>query len=289
MRAGKEITNHTIGEALRDASCRLAALPQASPRLEAELLLCDATGFDRTRLIAWPETAIPDAEMARFQAMVARRLVGEPIAYIRGRQAFWTLELQVTRQTLIPRPETELLVELTLERLPADAPLLVLDAGSGNGAIAAALACERPVWTLVATDRSAAAALVARENLRRCTPGNTRVVNCDWLAPFAERSLHALVSNPPYIPEADPHLDRGDLPYEPRSALAAGPDGLDAIRALTAQAISRLRPGGLVALEHGFDQGAAVRSILAQRGITDTATHRDLAGHGRATTGLLPG
>lgn len=279
----------SIGEALRDASSRLATLPQASPRLEAELLMCDATGFERTRLIAWPETEIPDGDMARFQAMVARRFAGEPIAYIRGRQAFWTLELRVTPHTLIPRPETELLVELTLERLPADAPLLILDAGSGSGAIAAALACERPAWTLIATDRSAAAAHVARENLRRCAPGNTRIVNCDWLAPFAKRSLHTLVSNPPYITEADPHLDRGDLPYEPRSALTAGPDGLDAIRALSAQAVSRLRPGGLIALEHGFDQGAAVRSILAQLGFVDIATHRDLAGHERATVGLLPG
>lgn len=288
MREEEEATNYTIAKALRDATIRLATLPRASPRLEAELLLSDATGFERTRLVAWPETEIPDAEMARFQSMVARRLTGEPIAYIRGHQAFWTLELRVTPQTLIPRPETELLVELTLERLPADAPLLVLDAGTGSGAIATALACERPAWTLIATDRSDGAVRVARENLRRCAPDNTRVVNCDWLAPCAERALHAIVSNPPYISEADPHLDRGDLPYEPRSALAAGLDGLDAIRTLSAQAISSLRPGGLIALEHGFDQGGAVRSTLARLGFVDIATHRDLAGHERATTGLLP-
>jgi release factor glutamine methyltransferase len=198
------------------------------------------------------------------------------------------MELRVTRATLIPRPDTELLVELALERLPADAPLLVLDAGSGSGAIAAALARERPAWTLIATDRSTRAAPVARDNLQRYARANAGVVICDWLAPIADRSLHALVANPPYIPDADPHLDLGDLPYEPHSALAAGPDGLDAVRILSAQAASRLRPSGLVALEHGFDQGPAVRAILALHGFEDIATRRDLAGHERVTMGQLP-
>jgi release factor glutamine methyltransferase len=278
----------SIRDALREAAQRLAALPQASPRLEAELLLCDATGLNRTRLMAWPESEVGDADLARFRTLVARRLSGEPIAYIRGHQAFWTLELRVTPDTLIPRPETELLVEATLERLPADAPLLVLDAGCGSGAIAAALANERPAWTLVAIDRSMAATRVARDNLRRCAAGGARVVSCDWLAPIADRSLHALVANPPYIPNADPHLGLGDLPCEPHSALAAGPDGLDAIRILSAQAASRLRPSGLLALEHGFDQGPAVRAILALHGFEDIATRRDLAGHERVTMGQLP-
>lgn len=283
-----EKADPSIRGTLRETANLLATLPHASPRLEAELLLCEATGFDRTRLVAWPETEIGKTDLARFQILVKRRLAGEPIAYICGRKAFWTLELRVTPDTLIPRPETELLVELALERLPADAPLQVLDAGSGSGAIAAALACERPAWTLIATERSIAATHVARENLHRCTPDNTRVVNCDWLRPIAERSLHALISNPPYIPEADPHLNQGDLPCEPRSALAAGHDGLDAIRVLCAQAVAPLRPGGLIALEHGFDQGVAVRAILARLGFVSTATHRDLAGHERATTGLRP-
>lgn len=277
----------TFCEALLWATQRLATLPQASPRLEAELLLCDATGHERARLIAWPESELGTTDLARFQALIERRFAGEPIAYIRGRQAFWDTELRVTSDTLIPRPETELLVEIALEQLPRDEPLLVLDAGCGSGAIAAALAGERPAWTLIAADRSMGAARVARENLLRCAAENARTVNCDWLRPIADSSLHALIGNPPYIPDADPHLTQGDLPHEPRAALAAGPDGLDAIRDLSFQATSRLLPGGLIALEHGFDQGPAVRAILARRGFTNIATHRDLSGHDRATSGRL--
>jgi release factor glutamine methyltransferase len=274
-----------IGELLREAAGRLGALQQASPRLEAELLLGDATGLDRTRILAWPERMLGEAELARFRSLVARRLAGEPIAYIRGHQAFWNQELRVTPDTLIPRPETELLVELALERLPADRPLRVLDAGTGSGAIAAALACERPDWTLIATEHSLAAAVVARDNLRRLAPRNARVVNCHWLAPIADGCLDALISNPPYIPDTDPHLDRGDLPFEPRRALAAGADGLDAVRRLSAQAPLSLRPGAIIALEHGSDQGPAVREILRSRGFEQVLTHRDLAGLERATTG----
>ncbi len=278
----------SIGAVLREATAALAALPQASPHLEAALLLCEATGYTRTQLLAWPETELGEADLARFEVLIQRRLAGEPIAYIRGRQAFWTLELQVTPDTLIPRPETELLVELALERLHAEAPLLVLDAGSGSGAIAAALASERPTWTLIATDRSLGAARTAGSNLRTYALGNAGIVACDWLTPIAERSLHAIVGNPPYIPDTDPHLKRGDLPWEPRSALAAGPDGLDAIRTLSTQATSRLRPAGFIALEHGFDQGPAVRAIFKRHGFEDIRTHPDLEGRERATTGRLP-
>jgi len=278
----------SIGKVLREAAAALAALPQASPHLEAALLLCGATGHTRTELLAWPETELGEADLARFEALIRRRLAGEPIAYIRGHQAFWTLDLEVTPETLIPRPETELLVELALERLRADAPLLVLDAGSGSGAIAAALASERPAWTLIATDRTMGAARMADRNFRTYAFGNTHVVNCDWLTTIAERSLDAIVGNPPYLPEADPHLRRGDLSWEPRSALAAGPDGLDAIRTLSAQAASRLRPAGFIALEHGFDQGLAVRTIFKRHGFEDIRTHPDLGGRERATTARLP-
>lgn len=277
----------TVRDTLLWAAQQLAALSHGSPRLEAELLLCDATGLDRVRLMAWPESEVGDSDLARFRAMVERRLAGEPIAYIRGRQAFWDIALRVTPDTLIPRPETELLVEIALAQLPPDAPLLVLDAGSGSGAIAAALARERPAWTLVATDRSMVAARVALGNLRRYANDDARIVNCDWLAPIAKNCLDALIANPPYIPGADPHLDRGDLTHEPRSALAAGLDGLDAIRDLSAQATSRLRPGGLIALEHGFDQGPEVRAIFVHLGLREIATHRDLNGHERATSGRL--
>jgi release factor glutamine methyltransferase len=279
----------TIGELSRRAAVELRALPQSSPRLEAELLLAAATGLDRCRLLAWPEAEIGGGALARFHALLQRRLAGEPIAYIRGHQEFWTQTLRVTPDTLIPRPETELLVELALHELPADEPLLVVDAGCGSGTVAAALASERPAWTMIAVDLSAAAARVARENLCSCSLGNTAVLTCDWLTPIRTRCLHAIVANPPYIPSTDPHLQQGDLPWEPRSALAAGPDGLDAIRVLSAQAASRLRPAGFIALEHGFDQGAAVRAILAGEGFERLTTHPDLSGRDRATTGRLVG
>ncbi len=274
------------GELLAAARERLAALPHAEPRLEAELLLAEATGCRRETLLAWPER-VPSLDQAQhFAALLARRLAGEPIAHLRGRQAFWKQELRVTPDTLIPRPETELLVELALELLPATVPLVVADAGTGSGAIALALALERPAWTLLALDLSPGAVVVAAVNLRHQGATNAWVIRADWLAPLAPASLHALIANPPYIPSADPHLTRGDLPHEPRTALAAGPEGLDAFRRLIPQARTRLKPGGLLALEHGFDQAPAVRDLLTAAGFTGVATRSDLAGQPRSTWGF---
>lgn len=278
----------SVGDLLGEAARRLAELPHTAPRLEAELLLCEATGLNRTALIAWPESRVEPAGYERFEAMLARRLSGEPIAHIRGRQEFWGLELRITPATLIPRPETELLVEIALEQLPEDAPLLVLDAGCGSGAIAAALARERPAWTLFAADRSMAAARVAQRNLCEHSPGNAHVLVGDWLSPIADGRLHAIVGNPPYIADTDPHLMQGDLPREPRGALAAGPDGLNALREIASEATHRLHRGGLLALEHGFDQGRAVRDILARHDYVNPVTRRDLAGQERVTTALRP-
>jgi release factor glutamine methyltransferase len=275
----------TVGEALNAASARLTGLPDGSPRLEAELLLGEATGLRRPQMLARPDAPLAIEARRRLTRLVERRRRGEPIAYILGCQGFWTLDLQVTPDTLIPRPETELLVETALARLPADAPLLVADLGTGSGAIAAALASERPVWTLIAADRSIAALDVACTNARRLQLTNLCTLAGSWLAPFAPASLDAVLSNPPYVRADDPHLTRGDLRYEPRSALAAGPDGLDAIRRIAAAAPDRLKPGGLIALEHGCDQGAAVRDLLAQAGLTGAQTVHDLAGHERVTLG----
>lgn len=279
-----------IGECLRQAARRLAVLPQAEPWLEAQLLLAEATGLSRAQLLTWPERRLEEtAGGARFASLLARRLGGEPIAHIRARQAFWTLELQITPDTLIPRPETELLVETALERLPAGASLKIADAGTGSGAIAAALAVERPAWQLIAVERSATAAAVAVRNLARYAPTNARVLRADWLASLAPDSLDAIVSNPPYLAEDDPHLRQGDLPREPVSALVAGADGLDAIRGLLRQAILCLRPGGLLALEHGHDQGEAVRALFACHDLTGILTRLDLAGHPRVTLGVRRG
>ncbi|SDX81530.1 release factor glutamine methyltransferase [Allochromatium warmingii] len=270
---------------LQRAVMALAAVPDATPRLEAELLLSEATGWTRTALLAWPERIPSAAAMATFETLLTRRLAGEPIAYLRGRQAFWTLELRVTPDTLIPRPETELLVELALDRLDAPRPLQLADLGTGSGAIAAALASERPNWSLLATDRSAAALTIAHENF--CALGLERIccVQMSWLTALAAASLDAILSNPPYIAGQDPHLDSGDLRFEPRSALTPGGDGLDAIRAITADAGRCLRPGGLLAVEHGYDQGAAVRDLLTVAGFHQVATHADLAGLARVTLG----
>lgn len=278
----------TLGGLVREATERLKTLPQAEPRLEAEWLLMAVTGATRSGLIAWPERTLAPEQVDSFHALLERRLNGEPIAYIRGRHAFWNQELLITPDTLIPRPETELLVEIALELLPGEVPLLIGDAGTGSGAIALALALERPAWTLIALEISQGAAAVAADNFARYQATNARVLRSDWLAPLAPASLDALIANPPYIPAGDPHLSQGDLPREPLSALASGADGLDALRCITHQARLCLKPGGLLVLEHGFDQGTAVPSLLGALGFERVAARRDLAGHPRATLGYRP-
>lgn len=280
---GRSETTRRIDDTLRAAAAALARLPDGAPRLEAELLLAEATGWPRTRLLAWPERTLEPVAAVEFDALLARRLAGEPIAYIRGRQAFWTLDLLVTGDTLIPRPETERLVETALERLDGARPIRVADLGTGCGAVAAALARERPGWTLAATDRSERALAVARGNFRRLGLERVLALRADWLSPFAGASLDAVVSNPPYVPESDPHLRRGDPSREPRSALTPGGDGLAAIRRIAGQAHRCLRAGGLLAVEHGFDQGSAVRKLMAERGYRGIETLVDLAGHERVT------
>ena len=277
-----------VGDCLTAAAAALARLPQATPRLEAELLLAEATGWTRTRLVAWPDRVLDPEAAERFDALLARRLAGEPLAYIRGRQAFWTLELRVTPDTLIPRPETELLVEIALELPDPDRPRRVADLGTGSGAIAAAVASERPAWSLIATDRSAAALAVARGNFRDLGLAHVATVRADWLAPFGPGSLDLILSNPPYVAAGDPHLREGDLPFEPPAALASGPDGLDAIRRIAADACRCLRPGGLIVLEHGYDQGEPVRGLLQAAGLAGVETRHDLSGHERATLGWAP-
>ncbi len=270
---------------LQAATARLAALPESTPRLEAEILLSEASGWSRTRLITWPERQLGPASVNAFKALLARRLRGEPVAYIRGRQAFWSLELEVSPETLIPRPETECLVETALELLDAERPLHIADLGTGCGAIAAALASERPPWRLVATDRAAGALAVARDNFRTLGLGRITALRAHWLSALAADSLDAILSNPPYIAADDPHLSRGDLRFEPTPALTPGSDGLAAIRAIAADARRCLRPGGLLLVEHGFDQGLAVRQVFAAAGLLSIRTGQDLAGQDRFTLG----
>ncbi len=276
-------------QALQSASARLSELPHAAGELEAAMLLCHLLGVGRSHLLAWPERELTPDQQRAYDALLARRLTGEPIAHILGEREFWSLTLRVTPDTLIPRPETELLVERALEHLASLTSPLIADLGTGSGAIALALASERPDATLHASDRSEAALAVARENAERLNLHNLRFLPGDWIQALPDGARYRLiVSNPPYIEADDPHLRLGDLPREPRDALVSGADGLEAIRTIAAQAPGRLQPGGWLLLEHGKDQGPAVRELLLRHGFTAVATLFDLAGLPRVTEGRLP-
>ena len=258
-----------------------------TPRLDAELLLAQALGKSRGYLHTWPEREPEASQLERFQAALARRRAGEPVAYILGRQGFWSLDLDVASHTLIPRPDTELLVETALALLPAT-PLQVLDLGTGTGAIALALACERPAWQVTGVDRVAEAVALAQGNGTRLQLANARFAESCWFSALAWQRFQLIVSNPPYIAAADPHLSQGDVRFEPSSALVAGIDGLDDIRLIIEQAPEHLLAGGWLLLEHGFDQAEAVRELLAQRGFAAVDSRRDLGGHQRISLGQWP-
>lgn len=252
---------------------------------EAELLLAHVIDRPRSWLFAHDD-GCPDAvQQARFEHLVGRRAAGAPIAYLTGVRGFWRFDLTVSPATLIPRPETERLVELALERLPADRVLDVADLGTGSGAIALAIATERPAARVLATDASAEALEVARGNAARLGLSNVRFAHGDWCAPLGDARFDLIASNPPYIAADDPHLEQGDLRHEPPSALASGPDGLDAIRVIARDAYERVRPGGWLLLEHGFDQGAAVRAVLTRASWCDVETALDLEQRDRVTLG----
>ncbi|MBK1633190.1 protein-(glutamine-N5) methyltransferase, release factor-specific [Thiohalocapsa halophila] len=278
----------SLAQALRDAAASLAQAGQPAARLEAELLLCEATALPRTALFAHPEQPLTATEQTAFDALLARRLEGEPMAYILGRRDFHVLTLHSAAGALIPRPETELLVDWALAALPAAAPLQGTDLGTGSGAIALALAAARPNWTLYAVERDIAALDVAAANTRRLDAANLHLLRGDWLAGFAPHSLDLVVANPPYVRAGDPHLRQGDVRFEPCQALAAGVDGLAATRAIAPQAAAALRPGGLLLLEHGWQQGAEVRAMLRAGGWCAIVTRRDLAGLERATGAHRP-
>lgn len=275
-------------QAQQDAARRLAHLPQSSPELEAALLLCHLLGQPRSHLFAWPERALTPELQADYDRLIQRRLEGEPIAHITGEREFWSLRLRVTEQTLIPRPETELLVERALTHLAEIKEPVIADLGTGSGAIALALASERPDAAIHASDQSAGALDVARGNARRLRLPNADFYQGNWFEALpSEQRYDLIASNPPYIEAADPHLTRGDLPREPREALISGTDGLSAIRQIAAQAPSRLTGRGWLLLEHGYMQGESVRNILLAEGFLDVQTLPDLAGQPRLTEGRL--
>lgn len=258
-----------------------ARLHSDSARLDAELLLCHVLERPRSYLFTWPERGLTDAQLEAFEALLARRERGEPVAHLTGRREFWNLELEVSADTLIPRPDTETLVEAALQLL-AEAPRRVADLGTGTGAIALALASERPAWQLVATEKVAAAADLARRNRDRLGLANVEILQGSWCEPLAGR-FDMIVSNPPYIEPEDPHLTQGDLRFEPRSALVADDAGLADIRLIAEQARTYLLAGGWLLFEHGWDQGDAVRALLLSLGYARAHTLDDLGGRPRVT------
>ena len=277
---------HTIENLLNHATTQLAQHDQ--PRLDAEVLLSYVLGKPRSHLHAWPEKKLDATQAADFLALVEQRVTGHPVAHLTGRREFWSLELDVSDVTLIPRPETELLVEQALALLPAHEALQVADLGTGSGAIAIALAHERRRWQLLAIDRSINCTRIARGNAQRLDVTNLNCINANWSTALADNSLHAIVSNPPYVAMSDPHLRRGDVRFEPLIALVAGTDGLEAFRSLLGEAPRVLKNGGRIFLEHGMEQAEDVRNLLKKHGFTDIETCRDLAGLERVSQARKP-
>lgn len=275
-----------IATALQQASTRLAHTSD-TPRLDAELLLCHVLEQSRTYLFTWPERVLTAEQINALEGVLRRREVGEPVAHILGRREFWSLELAVSADTLIPRPETELLVEAALARIPADAAWEIADLGTGSGAIALAIASERPRCRVTAVERSEAALAVARENGRCLGLGNVVFVAGSWFGPLSGRRFEMILSNPPYIPQQDEHLQRGDVRFEPLTALTSGDDGLEDIRHIIANAPAHLGAPGWLLLEHGYDQGAEVGTLLRQGGFRAVEELADLQGHERVALGRI--
>lgn len=261
------------------------ATQQLSSRLEAELLMAQALQVNRSYLMVHAHDCLTPQALQDFKQLLARRLQGEPMAYIAGEKEFWSLSLKTSPATLIPRPDTETLVETVLATLDAQLPLEIADLGTGTGAIALALAKERPNWRLTATDKSLAALADCEANRQALGLSNVRCYSGDWCQALPHRNYDAIVSNPPYIADADPHLEQGDLRFEPKQALIAGPDGLAAFRQIIPESIHYLKPGGWLFFEHGYDQAEALNKLLTQAGFSNIKMVKDLANQPRVTTG----
>lgn len=258
-----------------------------SPRLDAEVLLQAACGINRTALARDPGQLVDPQSTTAFFVLLKRRSQKEPIACILGRKEFWSLDIELNDATLVPRPETEVLVEAALDAIPPDTAVDVADLGTGSGAIALALAIERPLARITATDISRAALSKAGENAKRLGL-DIHFVEGDWFRPLAGCRFDAIVSNPPYVRQNDPALETGPARFEPATALFAGEDGLDCIRALCADLKNHVKPGGLVALEHGHDQQHAVHALLSVTGLESIVHVKDHAGLARVTSARMP-
>ena len=281
----------SIADILREEVRKLSNIltfDLTTSRIEIQCLLQHVLGVQRAYLLAHPEQMLSEAQQDAFDALLQRRLRGEPIAHLLGAREFFGLNLKVTPATLIPRPDTELIVELALNRIAQAQPCRVLDMGTGSGAIALAIAKNKPNAEVVAVDVSQDALAVAIENARRLDIPNVRFMQSDWFAVLDGQRFELIVSNPPYIASDDIHLTQGDLRFEPLSALASGADGLDDIRRIISAAPQYLASNGSLLLEHGYDQAGSVRDLLTQRGFVEVFSEKDIAGIERVTGGAFP-
>ena len=276
----------TIADLIKAASEQLAALSD-SASLDAKVLLAHALNKDTTYLITWSDKALSDAQINDFDKLLSRRLSGEPVAYIVGTREFWSLPFFVAPSTLIPRPDTETLVDLVLSHFP-HTNLSLLDLGTGTGAIALALASEQSEWNIQAVDFNEDAVALAKKNAENLDLNHVNIYQSDWFGSVkGDASFDVIVSNPPYIDSEDHHLDEGDVRFEPKSALVAAQQGLADIQHICTEATRYLAPNGRIYIEHGFEQGAVVRDIMQQAGFEQCTTVQDLGGNDRITWAIL--
>ncbi len=254
-------------------------------RIDAEVLLTSALGASRTFLYAHPEKQLTPAQHLAYTQLIDKRCTGFPIAYLTGQREFWSLPLQVSKDTLIPRPETELLVELALQAFKNTTEAHVLELGTGSGAIALALASERPDWHILAIDKSQAALKIAKTNAASLGHSNVVFLASDWFTSMPNSLVNMIISNPPYIAENDAHLNEGDVRFEPQEALVSGHDGLNALKHIIQQGFDYLLPGGLLIVEHGFDQKEAVTLLFRERGYINVTCWQDVQGQDRVSAG----
>ena len=279
----------TLSQILIQDQARLIqalCLDKTDARLEAQVLLGRALGVAKSYLIAHSDEALTPEQLAQYQSLIERRLKGKPIAYILGEREFYSLNFKVTPAVLIPRPDTELLVELALTHTPQNQPCQVLDLGTGSGVVAISIAKHRPQASVTAVDQSLDALAVARENATTLAASNIVFTHSDWYSALAGKKFDVIVSNPPYIEANDLHLKQGDLRFEPISALASGEDGLDSLRHIIGQAHAHLLPHGWLLFEHGYNQAAKCRALLVEHGFKQVESKRDLSGIERVTLGF---
>lgn len=257
-----------------------------SALLDAEVLLCHCLHKNRSFLRAWPEHRPNPEQIVRFQSLINQRAQGRPVAYLTGQREFWSRDFLVGPEVLIPRPDTELLIELGLELLPEDKPCKIIDLGTGSGILAITLAAERPLADVIATDLSLTALSVARENAERLNTINVRFLQSHWFDEVADQDFDLVISNPPYIAEDDPHLTQGDVRFEPDTALISDEKGLKDIRLIAKQARRHLKSGGHLLVEHGYNQQAEVQALFKTLSYRHIETHADLSGNPRVTSGI---